>query len=139
MKINIVDKNFEKINAALKNINGKSTSHTFNDVSEFRFKLKGIKQNLLDIIGSQLAANLSIIEITSSSPVSSSYKHTRIANKIIILYKNKNFYIIDILRISIFPDQGGTIKYYLTAEQDEIAVKKLRKKYNLQPRGVGPY
>jgi hypothetical protein len=132
MKIKIVEENAEKIEAALKAVNGRATGHTFTDFSSIEEVAEKAEEALDDLDmpasyrrGARYCAD-------SGSPVANAYQSARKGTHITIERGTKGWYLVAVETRWLYPDQGGQSWLYLTEGQDEALVKRLRRNYTIQ-------
>ena len=66
---------------------------------------------------------------TSGGSVARAYKYTRIANLITAVRGGSFWYVTNIQRIELFPNQDGGIKVGLNADQEKTALSQVRSKF----------
>lgn len=128
MKIKMCSDNASKIEQLLKDVNGHSIKHTYNTF----YELMGIVLNAEKEAKKLFRSNKEMKGIryfsTSGEKVPKCYKYSRCATTVIFEYNGKDWFLIDVHRVTIFKE-GGNCSLILTKEHDEFAVQNLRKKY----------
>lgn len=126
--IKITVENKDVIEAALKNINGRSEAHaytTFNEIDSLRKDAERKLEALLykkDFRGA-------IYEETSGGKVANCYKGIRNGTKVRLIRKSSDWFITDIEQKQLFQSGGGKGQLILTEAQDSVAKLKLSESY----------
>lgn len=131
MRIKVCTENLEKIQAALDAIKGNASEHchTAQDVlkaaREFEQKAqalglpKGYRKGLKAIQGA-----------FSSMPLS--YKYRRKVTTINLERGSKDWFLVGVHCLMVFPNQSGACDLVLTQEQDQIVVDNFRSLYKCE-------
>jgi len=129
MKIKIaLNTKSRELSDSLEKVNGKARSATASamdilnatEIAERQLAAFGISKS------SRIGAELTY---TSGGSVAKAYKYTRIANRIKAVRGGSFWYVTNIERVELFPNQDGGIKVGLNAEQEKIALAGVRAKF----------
>ena len=130
MKIKICDENKELIESQLKLFNNKTHAHCYNTYDEILDVVNTANSELDNLELPISHRNHIYCYSVSGSKMLNSYKYKRIATKIRILYKNKNWYLVHIINQSISL-KGGYFGLYLSEAQSEYVINKVRSKFHI--------
>ena len=126
--IKIVDKNIVKIHEALKEVNGKATSHTF---WHFRHIEKLVDEAEKQFDGLGLPKKLQVgakVKYWSGDAVPNAYKWARKATLVEIERRSSGWFLNEISE-DLIHQQPPKPLYMLTADQDQEVVRRLRESY----------
>lgn len=128
----ISEKNKAAIEAALKEVNGRATAHTYNRFEEILSASEKAEKAAVELLGSKKAAVGAAWEQTSGDPVANAYdrrSHTRIATSIVLSRRPSGWFLTGVESAAIYKDGGNDGVIYLTDEQEVVAISVLLKKY----------
>jgi len=129
MTIKIVKENAEKIEAALKEVNGNSFKHAFNTYTQVQKQVEKAERHL-EALGLPMSARRGArFTAVSGEPVANAYRSTRNGTSIAIKRGLNGWFLVDVKHQDLYPNQGGESRLYLSQDQDEILVKALRRNY----------
>ena len=131
MKIKITIKNMAKIDTLLDAVNGRATEHVFLDYNQIADIAKENDRHVLSILGSKKAAVGATLTETSGDKAGNRYKYARKATEITMERFPTGWFLTAVESVEIWPNQGGEWTLTLTAEQDAVAVAKLRERYSV--------
>ena len=124
MKITIDEKNAEKIQAALDDVNGKATEHVFL-AADIDALAESAEKKLADLSLPQSSRSGAIVSAISGRPVAKSYRHKRIANHVTLIRGSKKWALVDVSQMELWPNQGGVFSVLISPEQKAELVEKL--------------
>jgi len=130
-EIKITQSNSKKIEEALREINLKSTAHTFVNFSQIEALVEDAESRLTNLIGAKKNFAGAIFDATSGYAVGNSYKYSRDATRVTLTRKAGGWYLVDVVSTVIYKDAGKK-SLKLTCDQDAIVYKKMRTNYSLQ-------
>ena len=130
-EIKITQSNSKKIEAALREINLKSTAHTYTSFDQIEALIVDAESRLTNLIGAKKNFVGAVFDATSGSAVPNSYKYSREATRVTLTRKAGGWYLTAVVSTKIYKD-GGKKTLRLTAAQDAIVYKKMRTNYSLQ-------
>ena len=123
--------NAQAIEAALAEVNGDSSAHTYNDYRDIAYLSDIAEHGLNNIqIPKKYRAGAAYVSI-SGDRVSSSYTkktRTRNATKVQIDRRPSGWYLVSIERAEVF-QQGGGNTLILTKEQEAKAIEAMKSKF----------
>lgn len=130
MKIAIKLKNAEKIEAALKAVNGKAVEHTITTYAEVEaYALQGFAR-IHDLLKSKKEMAGSSFEVVSGNKLPNRYKGKKIVTFLVIEYNAKgDAFLVNVKRLEQWPNQAGRRNVVLTVAQHEEAILEFRKQY----------
>ena len=131
-EIKITLANSQKIEDALREINLKSTAHTYVRFDQIEALVVDAESRLINLLGSKKHFSGAIFDATSGATVPHSYQYSRDATCVTLMCKASGWYLVDAVSTKIYKD-GGKKSLKLTCDQDAIACEKLRTNYSIQP------
>ncbi len=130
--IRITEQNRAAIVAALANVNGKATAHTFTTYQQIEQIAAAAEKQLIGLVGSQKAAVGARFEATSGDKVANAYKYARIGTRVKLERRATGWFLIDAMEWMLYQN-GGDRRLTLTAAQDARAVELFRAGYTTLP------
>lgn len=130
--IKVEEKNADLIEAALAAINGKDTEHCFTSYEKIVDLCKLAEDHLviITLLDKSHHAGAQVLA-TSSSKVANAYKSRRIATRVVLVRQASGWYLQDVIRTELFPNQGGEFRVYLTKAQAEKATEAFQKQFQV--------
>lgn len=128
MKIKVDFSNEKDIERALRRVSGAAEAHTYTSYNEVARIADWAEDELY---GLGLPKNMRAgagVWARSGDKLPNSYKHQRIVTNVRLLRGRSDWYLVDCYAGSTYNDAGRTT-LYLTKEQDERAISKLKKRY----------
>ena len=130
--LKITDSNADALEAALAEVNGRATEHTFTSFAGLE-SLAHLAEERLAGYGLPLAMRRGArLFATSGERVAKSYRSTRIGTGVTIERRTGAWYLVSAGAVTLYAESGGDRRLSLTAEQDAEAVARLRKQYNVK-------
>ena len=127
----ITQANAQKIEAVLREINLKSTAHTYTRFDQIEALIVDAESRLTSLLKAKKHFTGAVFEATSGFGVCNSYKYSREATCVTLVRKAGGWYLIDAISAVIYQAEGKkTLR--LTESQDAIVYKKVRTNYSLQ-------
>ena len=124
MKIKITEKNAEKIEQALKLVNGKAERHTYTTADEIIQSAKLAEKFLVDaLIPKNKRSGAGFVNESSSEKMPNSYKYKRQTTIIFLQRGSTGWFLTDVQKSNRFPDQLGKFRIKITETQKEISLK----------------
>jgi hypothetical protein len=117
-----------QITAALREINGKATSHTYTHGYEILDALAFYDAKLEKMLGGKKYLPGAVVYLESGDCVPNAYKYTRIGSRVRCERRSSAWYVTEIKCTDLYK-AGGKNSIALTEEQDARAVKILRDGY----------
>jgi len=130
-EIKITQSNSQKIEAVLREINLKSTAHTYVRFDDIESLVEDAEKRLTNLLVAKKYFIGAIFDATSGFAVPNSYKYSRDATSVTLTRKSSDWYLVDAVSTTIYK-QGGKKTLRLTESQDAIVYKKARANYSLQ-------
>ena len=130
-EIKITQSNSKKIEAALREINLKSTAHTYVRYDDIEALVVDAESRLTNLLGAKKHFLGAIFDAASGFAVGNSYKYSRDATRVTLTRKAGGWYLVDVVSTVIYKDAGKK-SLKLTCDQDAIVYKKMRTNYSLQ-------
>jgi len=127
----ITQANAQKIEAVLREINLKSTAHTYTRFDQIEALIVDAESRLTSLLKAKKHFTGAVFEATSGFGVCNSYKYSREATCVTLVRKAGGWYLIDAISAVIYQAEGKKI-LRLTESQDAIVYKKVRTNYSLQ-------
>ena len=132
-EIKITQANAQKIEAVLREINLKSTAHTYTRFDQIEALVEDAESRLTGLLKSKKHFTGAIFDASSGVSVPSSYKYSRDATRVTLVRKGSGWYLADAVSAVIY-HAGGKKILSLTAAQDVIACQTVRTNYySIQP------
>lgn len=125
------DKSDAAINAVLAAVNGKATAHTYTHASEIRQVVAEAEKQLHGLLGNNRLAPGATYKSASGDSVPKAYKYSRQGTEVILERRSTGWFLVDV-RPSQLYERGGWTILELTPAQDEVAVARLRKQYQVK-------
>jgi len=133
MKIKINVQNTAALEAALKNVNGRATAHTFNLPSEI-IECARQAEAQLDQLALKKASRIGAIATANSGgSVANAYTYTRVTSIAILERGSAAWFLIEIGTAETFRRTAGAVHVSLTSAQDAEVTAKFRAQYRKQP------
>ena len=130
-EIKITQANAQKIEAELREINLKSTAHTYTRFDQIEALVEDAESRLTGLLKSKKHFTGAIFDAISGAAVKNAYKYSRDATRITLVRKAGGWYLIDAVSTVIYKEGGKKI-LRLTESQDAIVYKTVRTNYSLQ-------
>lgn len=128
MKIKITRENREEIEAALKAVNGKSTSFTITTLEEVGAAAVSADEHLNNIfLDTQKAAKGARFMFIPAGPSAKSYKYPVNSTRITIEKGAKDWFLVDVGATSIYPKNPSRTALILSPVQKRAAVLRFEK------------
>jgi len=125
--IKVCPENAEKIEVALKNINGKATEHTYTKYASVENLAKRSEKTLGELLENKKYFKGAVAETTSGTEVAKNYSYRRRATTIVLSRRSSAWWLVDVREASIDTRGGGYDSLFLTKAQDERAIEVLRR------------
>ena len=130
--IKINAENSSAIEAALVDANGKATAHTYTSASEIISLAELADNRLYALIKNRKMMKGAIFYDRSGDGLPNSYKNSRICTNVEIeCAKGGDWRLISVSAVKAYTDCGKSL-LEITPEQDDLAIKLLRKKYAIK-------
>ena len=123
IKINC--KNIRAIEAALAEVNGKASAHTYNAAEIIAISASAEKQ-LEKVSIAKSKRKGAKFHAISGGVVPNAYKYQRQVTCVMLERNSVGWLLVEAKALSLYPNQRGGTKLYLTADQDEIAMRAAR-------------
>jgi len=130
-EIKITQANSQKIEAVLREINLKSTAHTYVRFDQIEALVEDAEKRLTILLGAKKHFVNARFDVTSGFAVGNSYKYSRDATRVTLTRKPTGWYLVDAVSTIVYKD-GGKKCLRLTEDQDTIACEKFRENYSIQ-------
>jgi len=130
-EIKITLANAQKIEAVLREINLKSTAHTYTSIADIESLVVDAESRLTNLFGAKKNFAGAIFYATSGAAVPNAYKYSRDATSVTLTRKSSDWFLTDAVSTKIYKD-GGKKTLRLTESQDAIVYKKVRTNYSIQ-------
>jgi len=130
-EIKITQANSQKIEAGLREINLKSTAHTFVNFAQIEALVQDAESRLTNLLKAKKHFVGARFDATSGATVPNSYTYSREATRVTLTRKSSDWYLTAVVSTIVYKEGGKKI-LRLTAAQDSIVYKKVRTNYSLQ-------
>ena len=130
-EIKITLANTHKIEAVLREINLKSTAHTYTSFDEIEALVEDAESRLTNLLGAKKHFLGARFNATSGYAVGNAYKYSRDATSVTLTRKLTGWFLTDAVSTKVYKE-GGKKCLRLTAAQDAIVYKEVRTNYILQ-------
>jgi len=130
-EIKITQSNSKKIEAALREINLKSTAHTYTSFDQIEALIVDAEKRLTNLLVAKKNFVNAIFDATSGAAVANAYKYSRDATRVTLTRKGSGWYLTAVVSTVIYKDAGKK-SLKLTCDQDAIVYKKMRENYSIQ-------
>jgi len=134
-EIKITQSNSQKIEAVLREINLKSTAHTYVRFDDIESLVEDAESRLISLLGAKKHFAGARFNATSGYAVGNAYKYSRDATCVTLIRKPTGWFLTDAVSTKIYKDGGKKI-LRLTVAQDAIVCQKVRTNYILQALSV---
>ena len=130
-EIKITQSNSKKIEAALREINLRSTAHTYVGFDQIESLVEDAEKRLTNLLGAKKHFLGAIFDAASGYAVGNSYKYSREATRVTLTRKFTGWYLTAVVSTKVYKESGKkTLR--LTAAQDSIVYKVVRTNYQVQ-------
>jgi len=130
-EIKITQANAQKIEAVLREINLKSTAHTYTRFDQIEALIVDAESRLTSLLKAKKHFTGAIFDASSGVSVPSSYKYSRDATRVTLVRKAGGWYLADAVSTVIYKEGGKKI-LSLASDQDVIACQAVRNQYRVQ-------
>jgi len=130
-EIKITQSNSKKIEEVLREVNLRSTAHTYTCFDDIEALVVDAESRLINLVGSKKNFVGAMFDAASGAAVPNSYKYSRDATSVTLTRKLTGWFLTDVVSTVIYKDAGKKI-LRLTEDQDAIACEKVRANYSIQ-------
>jgi hypothetical protein len=130
-EIKITQANAQKIEAVLREVNQKSTAHTFFSFYQIEALIVDAEKRLTNLLIAKKHFVDARFDATSGYAVANSYKYSRDATCVTLTRKPTGWFLNDAVSTKVYKDGGKKI-LRLTEAQDAIVYKVVRTNYQVQ-------
>ena len=130
-EIKITLANTHKIEAVLREINLKSTAHTYTQFVQIEALIVDAETRLVNLLGAKKYFVGARFNATSGYAVGNAYKYSRDATSVTLTRKSSDWYLTAVVSTIVYKE-GGKKCLRLTAAQDAIVYKEVRTNYQVQ-------
>jgi hypothetical protein len=130
-EIKITQSNAQKIESVLREVNQKSTAHTYVRFDQIEALVADAESLLIKLLSAKKHFPGAVFVATSGSAVANSYKYSRDATSVTLTRKSNGWFLTDVFSTLVYKDGGKKI-LSLTAAQDAIVYKVVRTNYQVQ-------
>ena len=130
-EIKITQSNARKIEAALREINLKSTAHTYTSFDQIEELIVDAEKRLTNLLVAKKYFVGARFNATSGGAVPNSYKYSRDATSVTLTRKLTGWFLTDAVSTKVYKE-GGKKCLRLTEDQDAIVYKVVRTNYQVQ-------
>ena len=130
-EIKITQSNSKKIEAALREVNLRSTAHTFVNFAQIEALIVDAEKRLTNLLVAKKNFVNAIFDATSGAAVANAYKYSRDATRVTLTRKPTGWYLTAVVSTIVYKE-GGKKCLRLTEDQDAIVYKKARTNYSIQ-------
>lgn len=126
----IIPANAAAIDAALLSANGKSNTHAYTSYADISGIIKIAEDRLEILLGGKVNWEGAVVHACSGEALPKSYQYSRQCTDVNIVRKATGWFLESVACVLAFRDAGKSA-LHLTAAQDELAIKRLRKSYQV--------
>jgi len=130
-EIKITQANAQKIEAVLREINLKSTAHTYTRFDQIEALIVDAESRLTSLLKAKKHFTGAIFDAISGAAVKNAYKYSRDATRVTLVRKAGGWYLADAVSTVIYKEGGKKI-LSLASDQDVIACQAVRNQYSVQ-------
>jgi predicted short-subunit dehydrogenase-like oxidoreductase (DUF2520 family) len=130
-EIKITQANAQKIEAVLREVNQKSTAHTYVRFDQIEALVADAESLLIKLLSAKKHFPGAVFVATSGASVPNAYKYSRDATCVTLTRKPTGWFLTDAVSTKIYKDGGKKI-LRLTEAQDAIVYKVVRTNYQVQ-------
>jgi hypothetical protein len=130
-EIKITQANAQKIEAVLREINLRSTAHTYVRFDQIEALVADAESRLIKLLSAKKHFPSAVFLATSGAAVPNSYKYSRDATSVTLTRKSNGWFLTDAVSTKVYKDGGKKI-LRLTEAQDAIVYKVVRTNYQVQ-------
>jgi hypothetical protein len=130
-EVKITQSNAQKIEAVLREINLRSTAHTYVSFADIEALVADAESRLIKLLSAKKHFLGAVFVATSGSAVANSYKYSRDATSVTLMRKAGGWFLTDAVSTKVYKDGGKKI-LRLTEAQDAIVYKVVRTNYQVQ-------
>jgi protein involved in temperature-dependent protein secretion len=130
-EIKITQSNSQKIEAVLREVNQKSTAHTYVSFADIENLTVDAESRLTELLSAKKHFTGAVFAATSGGAVANSYKYPRDATSVTLTRKPTGWFLTDAVSTKVYKDCGKKI-LRLTEAQDAIVYKVVRTNYQVQ-------
>ena len=130
-EIKITQANAQKIEAVLREINLKSTAHTYTRFDQIEALIVDAESRLTSLLKAKKHFTGAVFDATSGASVPNAYKFSRDATCVTLTRKPTGWYLVEAVAAVIYKE-GGKKSLRLTAAQDVAACQAVRTQYRVE-------
>jgi hypothetical protein len=130
-EIKIILEKAQKIEDALREINLRSTAHTYTSFADIEALIVDAEKRLTNLLVAKKHFPGAVFVATSGGSVANAYKYSRDATSVTLMRKASGWFLTDAVSTVIYKE-GGKKSLRLTAAQDAIVYKVVRTNYQVQ-------
>ena len=130
-EIKITQANAQKIEAVLREINLRSTAHTYVRFDQIEALVADAESRLTALLKAKKHFIGAVFVATSGASVPNAYKYSRDATCVTLTRKPTGWFLTDAVSTKVYKDGGKKI-LRLTEAQDAIVYKVVRTNYQVQ-------
>jgi len=130
-EIKITQANSQKIEAGLREINLKSTAHTYTRFDQIEALIVDAESRLTSLLKAKKHFTGAVFDATSGASVPNAYKFSRDATCVTLTRKPTGWYLVEAVAAVIYKEGGKKI-LSLTSDQDDIVCQVVRNQYRVQ-------
>ena len=130
-EIKITQANAQKIEAVLREVNLKSTAHTYTRFDQIEALIVDAESRLTSLLKAKKHFTGAIFDASSGFGVCNSYKYSRDATRVTLTRKGSGWYLVGAVSAVVYKEGGKKI-LSLTSDQDVIACQAVRNQYRVQ-------
>ena len=130
--IKICEANKLAIEAALHDVNGKATAHTYNSYHGVEVEAMYADKAIMSLVGSKKVMVGAILLTTSGDSVASAYEYQREGTALTLVYKTSGWHLTAIVCVALYKN-GGRRGIVLTKAQSDKAKADYAKRWSVAP------
>jgi len=130
-EIKIALVNTHKIEAVLREVNQKSTAHTYTSFDQIEALVEDAESRLTNLLKAKKHFVGARFDAASGFAVGNSYKYSRIGTQVTLTRKPTGWYLTAVASTIVYKE-GGKKCLRLTEAQDAIVYKVVRTNYQVQ-------
>lgn len=128
--LKITETNVAAIEAALAEINGRCTAHTYTSAAEIAEIARLGEVTLAEWLPKDALPG-AVITATSGDWVPNAYRGVRIGTRVVLQRRSRGWYLISVHATTLYRE-GGRTRFTLTREQHALAVARFSSQYSVQ-------
>lgn len=130
--------NASAIEASLKNVNGRATTHSFTKAAEIIKCAEQAEAATKALLASQKESVGVSATFESGDQVANAYNNMRTGTRVMLMRRTSGWFIVDMQSFQMYRDGGHSMRLFFTPEHDARAIAVLRSRYQIKKPAAAP-